>query len=228
MKKILFIEDNKEYRSILKQELIKNNYLVDEVADPLQALAMIAKSSYDLILSGLHLPHIDGIRMIKTMKEIIPKLASIILTSDPDEKTELQAIDNCIDYYISKDKAFSVILKYIEITVGNLENRCGLESTISSKVENIIIDLNEHIVTKDDIEIDLTPKEFELLLLFLTNKNKVLSRNYLIDKVWTKPTELVESRLVDSHIKKLRNKLSIFSIATVRGYGYRWNEIDHS
>ncbi len=79
-------------------------------------------------------------------------------------------------------------------------------------------------VSKNGKHVNLTPKEYAILLIFLTSKNKVITREDLVDQAWQEPVETVDLRLVDGHVKKLRDKLNSTSIMTVRGYGYRWNE----
>lgn len=226
MKKILYIEDNDEYRNLLMKELVKHGYFVDGVSDPLLAVGKLANGSYDIILSDLRLPNVDGVTIAETLRQIDPGIGIMILTADPDEVTEIQAIENSVDRYISKDKPISVIIKYIDSIIESRIDRSETTQYIMSRTENIIMDMKEHRVSKEGKLIDLTPKEYELLYIFLTNKNKVMTREDLIDLAWHEPTELIEERLVDSHIKRLRIKLNTYSIATVRGFGYRWNEVN--
>ena len=89
---------------------------------------------------------------------------------------------------------------------------------------NNTLNVRDHEVRKDNESINLSPKEFELLKLFLENKSTVLTRDDIIKTVWASEKLLESTRIVDVHIQKLREKLNTFSIATVRGIGYKWNE----
>lgn len=224
MNRILIVEDNEEYRNLLSMEIEKQGFTVDSTESPIKGLEYVAKFKYDAVISDLNLPHMSGVLFTEAVKNISPKTVCIILTGDPDEESEILSIDNSIDLYFEKTKTMSVIMKYINKLIREYSSTEGREVILRSRAENIEINVNEHIVTKNDIPIELTPKEFEILKVFLKNKNKVISREDLIELAWNDVVEEVDPRLVDNHIKKLRDKIKSVSIMTVRGYGYRWNE----
>ncbi len=95
---------------------------------------------------------------------------------------------------------------------------------LKSKSNQIVLSVNEHTVKKNGNELELTPKEYEILKIFLEEKNKVIAWEKFVELAWEEPTEDVDFRLVDTHVKKLRDKLKTKFILTVRGYGYRWNK----
>lgn len=226
MKKILIVEDNNEYRNLLARELDKAGYDVDEAISPIKGLEKVALKKYDVVISDLNLPVMSGVTFMESVKNISERTACVILTGDPDNNSELLSIQNNIDLYIEKNKSISVLLGYIERLIKQQTEVHNQDVVLTSENSNIILCVNEHIVTKDGEAIDLTPKEFEILKIFLANKNKVLSREELVKLAWAEPEEDIDIRLVDSHIKKIRDKIKAVSIMTVRGYGYRWNEVD--
>lgn len=225
MNKLLIVEDNDEYREFLVNEFEKGGYYVDEANSPIKGLEAVALTKYDAIITDLNLPVMNGIMFTESVMNISPNSVCIILTGDPDEYSEIQSIKNNIDLYIEKNKPISVIMSYVDDLIEkNQENVKSL--VLYSNNEDIVMSVREHHVTKNGELLDLTPKEYEILKLFLSNKNKVLSREHIVEFAWQEPAESVDTRLVDAHVKKLRDKLKSISIMTVRGYGYRWNEVE--
>lgn len=220
-KQILVVEDNDDYRELMTKILAKEGYEADLVATSLKGLELLAQKKYHLLISDLYLDSIDGIKLATTAKNINPGMKTLILTGNPQEATEMRAVENEIDLYLSKEKNLPLILKYIEnlLSTASLDDRQVL---LESHSENIVMNIKTHEVFKDNKEIDLTPKEFELLQLFLENKNVRLDRSYIVDQIWG--GDNIVSRVIDVHVKNLRDKLQVYSIASIRGFGYKWNE----
>lgn len=220
-KRILIVEDNEAYRNLLGDILTKEGYDVEKIDTSLKALELLAKNEYSLLVTDLFLESVNGIQLAVTGKNINPRMKTIILTGNPQEATEMKAVESEVDLYLSKDKNLELILKYIDNVLSTIvldERLMKLES----KSENIIMNLKTHEVTKNGEIIELTPIEFVLLQLFLENKNKRLDRSVIIKHIWGE--EDIVPRVVDVHVKNLRDKLRVFSITTIRGYGYKWNE----
>lgn len=226
MEKILLVEDNDQYRSLIKEVLELNNYKVVDVDNPINGLEHLAKDSFDLVLMDLRLPTLNGIQLADSVKRINSNIPIIILTADPDEATQIASLDHNVDAYLSKEKSTSLILKYIEHTIEKSKMSHQVQKVLVSNAEGIELFTDEYIVLKRGKLVDLTNKEMNILKLFLSNKNTVISREEFLEKVWQEENDLLDVRLVDTHIKNLRNKLKSFSISTIRGIGYRWNEID--
>ncbi|QIK68982.1 response regulator transcription factor [Erysipelothrix sp. HDW6C] len=226
MNRILYIEDNPEYNEYITRRLRESGYDVDTSFNALEAIEKVAIYSYDLILSDLNLEDIDGIRLISTAKNIDPYIRTAILTGNPSAETELAAIDLHIDLYLDKTRDFSVIVKYIEnLFLNDIPKVAQHKQRLVSKKENIIVDLDTRIVTKEDTTIDCTPIEFGILETLLRNKSKVVSRNEILTAAWPNDcNDGMNERIIDVHVKNLRMKLKTFSIASIRGVGYKWNE----
>ncbi|QIK69212.1 response regulator transcription factor [Erysipelothrix sp. HDW6C] len=222
MNEILIVEDNIEYLHLLERILKRNGYEVDTADNPITGLELLAKHKYDLLISDLYLETIDGIQLITAAKNIDSDIKAIILTGKPGDGTELAAVENNVDLYLEKSKSMDLVLKYIEQVLKNKVGSTAQEMILQSKQQKLIVNLKTHEVRRDGVLIDLTPIEFHILQMFLERKNEKLTREEIIETVWG--TEETGLRIIDVHIKNLRDKLNVFSIVTVRGCGYKWNE----
>ncbi len=227
--RILLVEDDKKYRFTMKEILMDEGYDVHSVEDPILALEVASKKQFDLLLSDLRMEPVDGIRLSKSLKKIYPRIKTLILTGEPDDETEIAALDTMIDGYLSKDKSSTVIIKYIQTLLkGEVYSSNESRQLISPK-EGIIVEEKTHDVYKDEEKVSLTNKEYELLRLFLRHKNESLSREYIQNEIWGEQDEEIDEnsvnlRAIDVLVKRLRVKLSIYSIVSLRGFGYKWNE----
>lgn len=175
MYKILIVDDNVKFAEFLQMALTNETMEADIVFEPVCALQAIANNNYDLMISDLHLPDINGVQLAKSIRTMKPKIKVIILTGQPTENSELESIYYNVDHYIEKSKSINIIYNYVEnLLQRDISNE--EQSTLYSKSENILINLTEHSVMKDNEEYDLTPSEFKLLTLFLKNKSITLSR----------------------------------------------------
>lgn len=223
-KRILIVEDNESYRKELEATLLAEGYEVITADNPILGFEVFAKNQFNLVISDLVMKEFDGVRFLTTIKNIDPNVGTIILTGNPDDQTELSSLEIEIDFYISKDKRMDVILKYITIVLSKYSNLTSDADTLVSNAEGIRLSKKTYAVTKNGESIPLTPREFQILKLFLENKCVTLSREDIIAGVWGNPVEEIEERVIDLHIKNLRSKLKVISLITVRGYGYKWNE----
>ena len=112
--RILVVEDNASYRKLLAEILENEGYIVDVTDNSLKALELLAMNDFSLLITDLYLDGINGIQLAGTAKNIIPSIRTVILTGNPQEATEMEAIESEIDLYLSKDKNLIIILKYIE------------------------------------------------------------------------------------------------------------------
>lgn len=225
MHRVLLVENNLEYANKLKRVLLEKQQEVLHVQNPIVGIEEFAKGAFDLVISNYKMAEMDGVRFLSTIKNIKPEVKSMLLTEFATEEIEMAALDISVDKCLSKDRSFVVLVKHMEQLLEGQKVPLRENSTrLVSKQDNIVLDCKSHIVYKNNAEILLTRKEFDLLHLFLQNKGVALSREEIVDKLWTKDVEEVDIRIVDGHIKKLRSKLQSFSIMSVRGYGYKWNE----
>lgn len=224
-KRIMLVEDDVRYAAKLVEALEEVGYEVTFMETPIRAVAEFTKKKYDLIISDFCMDEMDGVKLLAILKEINPSVHCIILTAFPEEEVELEAITINVDHYLSKDKSLTVMIKYVQHLLkkepnAKEENIYGLTSAI----ERISIDTQSRIVEKENQVVSLTKKEYDLLVLFLKNKGTALSREEIAEQLWSNDIENIDLRVIDGHIKRLRSKLSLFSISSIRGYGYKWSE----
>ncbi|MFV0392856.1 MAG: response regulator transcription factor [Coprobacillaceae bacterium] len=225
MYRILFVDDSVEYANGLKSILEDKGYYIKYVDDPITGIEELMIDNFDLVISDYMMDQMTGIRLLSTVKRLKPEIKCMMLTGFPTEEVESEALDIYVDKYLSKDKSLTILCKHIEqllttVITSEVETKVKLIST----EENIVLDTHSHIVLKNNEEVELTRKEYEILKLLLENKGVALSRESIIEKLWAKNIEDVEVRIVDTHIKKLRDKLKTFAIMTIRGFGYKWSE----
>lgn len=225
--KVLVIDDEKHIVELLKFNLETVNYEVHSSYDGFDGFIKAKEISPDLILLDWMLPNISGIELLKKIREDkdLKNIPIIMLTAKNVESDKIEGLDAGADDYITKP--FSI--KELLARSNSVLRRYNINNTTSEKtilsVGNLKLDLQKHEVLKSDKRIDLTLKEFELLRLLLENKGKVLSRNYLLDKIWGYEY-YGETRTVDVHIRYLRKKIETDNkdekyIETIRGIGYK-------
>jgi two-component system OmpR family response regulator len=216
---ILVVDDELGIRTLLSEVLNIAGFQVTMAADGLDALNLIRKNKFDLILLDVNLPKVDGFAILEKIRASAP-IQPIIMISARIEKDDVtHGLRLGADDYIRKP--FSV-----EELVLRVENR--LRRNATSEVANFIcgpIELNElkHQVLFKDQEIELSPTEFNLLLALIQNQNRVMTKEKLLDLVWGLDFE-TSTNVVDTYISYLRKKLhkdGFEGIKTVRGVGFK-------
>ncbi|GGH30890.1 response regulator transcription factor [Paenibacillus segetis] len=213
-KKILIVEDDIHISKIIKMNLNLVNYVTTEVYDGLAALEAVKQEKFDLILLDVMIPLLDGFAL---MEKIQPyRIPVIFLTAKNSVYDKVGGLNLGADDYMVKPFEGIELLARIETVL----RRYGKEEHMI-KFRNIQIDLDKREVTQQGEPVELTPKEYELIVVLLKNKNIALSREQFIDKVWG-GDYYGETRTVDMHIKSVRKKLQLQDhIKTIYKIGYR-------
>ena len=222
MKKILVVEDEKDIQNIIKAFLENAEYKVETTDDGLDAINLIQKNNYDLILLDIMLPKLDGF----TVCEMIRKNSNvpiIILTALTDEESQLKGFDKLADDYITKPFSMPVLLKHIEAMFRRTNN--SNENASILKYKNIILNTENYEVYVDNQKVTLTFREYEILKLFLENQGKVFTRDNILNSIWNYDY-FGDDKIVNTHIKNIRKKLGYEYIETVRGVGYKIDKED--
>ena len=222
MKRILVIEDEKDIQNILKAFLENAEYEVETADDGLDAINLIQKNNYDLIVLDIMLPKINGF----TVCEMIRKNSNvpiIILTALTDEESQLKGFDKLADDYITKPFSMPVLLKHIEAIFRRTNN--SNENTSILKYKNITLNTENYEVYVDNQKVTLTFREYEILKLFLENQGKVFTRDNILNSIWNYDY-FGDDKIVNTHIKNIRKKLGYEYIETVRGVGYKIDKED--
>ncbi|SNS56153.1 DNA-binding response regulator, OmpR family, contains REC and winged-helix (wHTH) domain [Anaerovirgula multivorans] len=216
MSVILIIEDEEPIRELIKLNLSMVGYKTLEACDGEEGLHYINNEEIDLVLLDIMLPKQDGYELLpQILKRNIP---TIILTAKDRLKDKVKGLDMGADDYMTKPFEAVELLARIKSVL----RRAGKEKT-KIVIDDIEICLEQWKVLKDGEEVDLTYKEFDLLRLLVENKGNVMSRNKLLELVWGYEFE-GNTRTVDMHIQRLRNKLGIDNIKTVYKVGYRMED----
>ena len=206
----------------MQEFLETHGFDVITAQNPLEGITLFRQSMVDLVITDLKMGEVDGIQFMTMIQESYPEAKVIILTSSESEEDEFRSLDLKADEYLKKGTSLKIILKRI-MRVLEAEHEDSTEA-LFSKRENITIKKRTRQVYKDNKLIALTRKEYDLLVLFLQNKNRVLSREVIFRSVWNKESHLVDSRVIATHIKQIRAKLSLTSLYNIRGVGYEWAE----
>lgn len=217
--KILVVDDEPLIRSVIKEYLSLEGYEVLEASDGMQAVEIASSNDFSLIIMDIMMPKMDGYlacKEIKSKKEV----PFIMLSARGEEYDKLIGFDLGIDDYVTKP--FSP--KELTARVKAILKRTSAEVENTYKYSGLVINDKAHEVYIDNKEIELTPKEYDLLKFFVTNNNIALSREQLLTNVWGYDF-CGDDRTVDTHVKTLRNNLGKYRslIKTVRGIGYKFS-----
>ncbi|MGL4730462.1 MAG: response regulator transcription factor [Clostridium sp.] len=225
-KRILVVDDEEHIVELIKFNLEKEGCNVTTANNGTEALKIAKEKQPDLILLDLMLPGIDGLEVCRRVRKDgeISEIPIIMITAKGEEIDKILGLELGADDYITKP--FSV--RELVARVKAILRRTGNKKEVSDFIfENISINFDKHEVRKNGQRIELTLKEFELLEILIKNEGKVVTRDFLLDKIWG--YEYVgETRTVDVHIRHLRQKIekndkNPMYIQTIRGIGYRFN-----
>ena len=220
---VLIVEDEALMRDVIKDYFEADGYEVTEAGDGLEALDLVEEKEFDLILLDIMLPEIDGFSVCRKIRKT-KDVPIIMITARSEEDDKLTGYELGADDYVTKPFSPKVLLAkanaLIRRTTGYV---CGEDGVIS--LAGIVVNQNSHTVQADNEYIELTPKEYDLLVYLMINKGRVLSRDTLLSKVWGYDY-FGDLRTVDTHIKKLRAKLGDKAqhIKTLIKAGYKFDE----
>lgn len=218
--KILVVDDESRMRKLVKDFLVRQNFEVIEVGDGEEALDCFYKDkSIALIILDVMMPKMNGFEVCKEIRET-SKVPIIMLTAKGEESSELQGFELGVDEYISKPFSPKILVARVEAILRRT-NQTEPEAVI--QVGGITIDKTAHQVTVDGKDVELSYKEFELLTYFAENAGIALSREKILNNVWNYDY-FGDARTIDTHVKKLRNKLGSKGdyIKTIWGMGYKF------
>ena len=218
MIQILIVEDDHHLSHILKTYLIKKSFEVDVAFDGIKALDMISSKKYDLVISDVMMPHMDGISLITKLRGMFPDLPLMILTALDQYQDKEKAFLSGTDDYLVKP----VHLPELTLRIEALLRRYKIQMEHQIHLKHLLLDQKTMTCKIDDLFIELTHKEFQLLFKLLSYPNRIFTREELMDEIWGFDSESYD-RTVDTHIKRIREHVKVddFEIITVRGLGYK-------
>jgi len=221
MRKILVVEDESDIRELLVSYLRNEGYDVASAEDGVAALSLFSKEEFALVILDIMIPKIDGYGVCEVIKKQ-SDVPVIFLSALDSEKDQLKGYDSMADDYVTKPFSMPVLLRKVRAVLRR-ESSFATAKTLSTIVYGEIsmcADTMEVLVSGRSVE--LTSREFDLLMLLIKNPGRVYTREVLLEMLWDY-NSFVDERIVDSHIKNLRHKLGDAGncIETVRGRGYK-------
>lgn len=218
-KRILIADDEPDILEIVSYNLGKEGYEIYTAKDGDEALDRAKQLNPDLIILDIMMPKKTGVEVCKILRSqsIFQDTLIIFLTALSDEASQINGLETGADDYVSKP----ISPKVLTSRVNALFRRINKEEGKSLVLGNITIDPVKFLVTIDDNEVVLAKKEFELLHLLASKPGRVFLRNEILSQVWGTDV-IVGDRTIDVHIRKIRQKLGIDCITTVKGVGYKF------
>ncbi len=220
MATILIAEDEKEMREILADCMRRGGHACITAEDGIEAVMALKNHAVDLAILDIMMPHLDGFSVCRIAREM-NSVPILFLTAKSDENDKLKGYEYGADDYMTKPFSPKILLA----KVNALLRRAGNIPQDALQAGTLILYPSSRQVTVNGMEAELTHKEFEMLRLFMQNKNQVFSREQLLDRVWGYDYE-GNTRTVDTHIKTLRQKLGSegHHIVTLIRSGYKFEE----
>ena len=217
--RILVIEDEVKIAQFVKRGLKEEGYAVDVANDGEEGHFMLSSNEYDAIILDLMLTKIDGLTLCRTLRKEGNQTPIIMLTAKDTVKDKVKGLDSGADDYLPKPFAFEELLARVRVLLRKKDSRIQTQL----KVDDLILDLLTHKVTRGDRDIDLTVKEFALLEYLMRNAGNIVTRTMISEHVWDINFDTF-TNVIDVYINYLRNKIDTgFTdkmIHTVRGKGY--------
>jgi two-component system KDP operon response regulator KdpE len=223
--RILIVDDEPPIRRFLRTALTAQDYRVEEAADGEAALDFLKRNPVDLMVLDLGLPGIDGIEVLRRLRGQGSAMPVIILSSRDDEAGKVAALD-LGDDYVSKPFGVEELSARIRVALRHRLQQGGEKPLFKSG--DLSVDLVRRIVTVKDVEVKLTPREYDLLRLLIAHAGKVLTHKFILKEVWGGESDVQYLRI---YIRTLRQKLEADPeqprlILTEQGVGYRLRAAD--
>jgi two-component system phosphate regulon response regulator PhoB len=225
MKSILIVEDEKDIADLIAYHLKQSGFSVLSAMDGASGLERARKEKPSLIILDLMLPEMDGKDVCRALKSnpLTRSIPVLILTAKAEEMDRVVGLELGADDYVTKPFSPRELVLRVKAILRRKETLHEGEKTI--QVNDLLIDIDRHLVSSKKGPVLLTATEFKLLVELVTNKGRVQTRERLLDRVWGYSYEGY-ARTVDTHIRRLREKLGPLgrAIETIRGVGYRFRE----
>lgn len=234
MKKVLVVDDEPSIVTLLTFNLEKDGYEVISATDGAVGFELASTNQFDFIILDVMLPNMDGLEITKALRREKIDTPILILTAKDDQVDKIIGLEIGADDYLTKPFSPREVLARMKAIFRRLKPTVEKNEDISEPVKapliigDIMVDEQNYAVSVRGEKIELTPKEFELLVYFIKRKDRVIDRDTLLDRIWNYDFA-GQSRIVDVHVSHLRDKIEIDPkhpayLVTVRGFGYRFQE----
>ncbi len=224
--KILVVDDENDTRTILDYNLKLNGFNVKCAKNGEEALELNDAFLPTIVILDIMMDGIDGIELCKKLRKINPSIYILMLSASSDDYTKIKAYDAGCDDFVAKPMTMKLLINKIKAIKSRLNKSLQIEENNSNPTSNSIIEINDIRIDLDSYEVhvgdkkcELPKKQFELLVMLAKNPNKVFSRDKIYDEIWG--DSVVGERTLDVHITRLRNRLGVNVIKSIKGVGYK-------
>lgn len=218
-KKILVVEDDFDIQEIISEVLKNSGYEVKIASDGLSGIEMFRKDKFDLIILDIMLPKIDGFVVCEIIRKE-SKVPIIMLTALGEEGDEVKGFELMVDDYITKPFSINLLIKRVEAVLRRCSDNTTEDSSAFLSFKEITIYPSNYKTLVNGSEVELTFKEFQILETLIESPGQVFTRTSLLNQIWGYDY-FGDTRVIDTHIKNLRQKLNVDYIKTIRGVGYK-------
>lgn len=228
MNSILIVDDETQIRELIKKYALHDGYHVIEASNGKEAIEIAKHEKPDIIIMDIMMPVLDGYSAVKEIRKMniqsTCQIPIILLSARSEEYDKIYGFDLGVDDYVTKPFSPKELMMRVNAVLNRYRlNQDNIDNSNIISYQTIKIDLSARIVLIDECKVELTPKEYELLIYLIKNANVAIKREELMKQIWN--TELLgEDRTLDTHIKSLRKKIGKYSdnIVTLRRVGYRF------
>lgn len=224
--KVLVVDDEKDITALVAYHLEREGFHVVQAHDGLQTLELIKRDRPHLLILDLMLPHLSGLDLCRRLRKEsdTARLPILMLTAKAEEADKVLGLELGGDDYLTKPFSPRELVARVKALIRRTEELPGEEIV---KAGSLQIDFSRYTVTIRNRPVELTTKEFDLLKALILARGRVLTRDYLLERVWGyERASEIESRTVDVHVRRLREKLGSEAarIVTVKSVGYRFDQ----
>ena len=222
--KILVVDDEVNIRNVIKEYAKFEGYEVEEAGNGMQAVEICKEKDFDIIIMDVMMPKLDGFSAIKEIRKT-KNIPVLMLSARGEEYDKLFGFEIGIDDYVVKPFSPKEVMARVAAITSRVKNNSKAKKEDKYVFEGLEIDMLGRVVIVDGEKKELTPKEYDLLVYLIKNKNIALSREKILNEVWGYDF-FGEDRTVDTHVKMLRNSIGKYrdKITTIRGMGYKFEE----
>ncbi len=227
---IAIIEDDANIRNLIKIVLTKLNEPIDEYDNGWKGLDALTQKKYSLLVLDLMLPGVSGMEICRKIRQNNSQMPILMLTSKSEEDDKIAGLDIGADDYLTKPFSNGELLARVKALLRRSEVKSGIDKKSNQiiSIGNLSLDMTNRMLTKNNIEVNLTAKEFDIIQLFMSNAGRNFTRMDVLERVWGEQFEGLE-HTVNSNINRLRSKIEEDPakpnyLVTVWGLGYKFNK----
>ncbi|MBR5345108.1 MAG: response regulator transcription factor [Clostridia bacterium] len=222
--RLLVVDDEKRIRELIRKYAVFEGYEVDEAADGMEAVEKCREGKFDLVIMDVMMPELDGFSACREIRKF-SQTPVIMLSARGEEYDRIHGFETGVDDYVVKPFSPRELMMRVAAILKRSGGDIGSSREEVQIGDGLVIDFTARRVTIDDVPVELSPKEYDLLFYMVRNRGIALTREQLLSEVWGYDF-FGDDRTLDTHIKLLRRSLGAYAdrITTLRGVGYRFEK----